>query len=409
MNKLFACFALAFVAPIFGSLHAQEGPPPDEYEPPPPVGLDVDYFAPPKQKIYVGFRVLGGPRVSFSGSGTIPSGVNPGFDSTTTVRSYSDGNVSPNTRTDVTTGAAITDGRTDTWNYDSASQLGADGTSVNLDAYSATIIGNNPHTGRAGSGTGLELTFERDFGWHWGKVQFDIIGGLGMNKITYSRTSNILAAVTTQTDNYSTFGPILDANGDPVLDADNNPTYSATPTAPPAAPYSAPSTTTDTAGNSVANTTLLNSEPNPNSSSTSTVTNDTEVTDQWNITGAYFTLRAGAQVTVPITSKFSASVSGGPALVYVGTTFSVNQTINPPTGNPVTSTVSDEYNTVLPAYFADADVEYSLTDTTGLYLGAVFQSTTGYNQAINSPDGNYTTRINFGNQEGVRGGISFKF
>jgi hypothetical protein len=408
MTKLFACLVLAFVAPIFGSLYAQEGPPPDQYEPPPPVGMDVDYFAPPKQKFFIGFRVLGGPKVSFSGSGNIPTTSNPGADSTTTNRTYDDGSVSPNTRTDVTTGAGIVDGRTNTWNYDDASQVGADGTSVDMHSYSAQILGDNPHSGRASSGTGFELTFERDFGWHLGRVQFDLIGGLGMNKISYSRTANVLATVTTLTDNYSTYGPILDANSDPVLDSDNNPTNSPTPTAPPAAPYTAPSTnTTDTAGNAVNDTTLLSSEPN--SSSTSTETNDTEVTEQWNITGAYFTLRTGAQITVPITGKFSASVSGGPALVYVGTTFSVNQTINAPTGTPVTSTVSDDYYTVLPAYFADADIEYSLTDTTGLYLGAVFQSTTGYNQTINSAEGNYTTKINFGNQEGVRGGISFKF
>jgi hypothetical protein len=114
-------------------------------------------------------------------------------------------------------------------------------------------------------------------------------------------------------------------------------------------------------------------------------------------------------MTVPITEKFSASVSGGPALVYVGTKFSVNQTLTPPTGSPITSTVSDDYNTVLPAYFADADIEYTLTDTTNLYLGAVFQSCMSYNQSIRSPDGNYTDKVDFGNQEGVRGGISFKF
>ncbi len=411
MNKLFACLVLASVAPIFGSLYAQEGPPPEQYEPPPPVGMDVDYFPPPKQKLWVGFRVLTGPKVSFSGSGNIPSGVNPGDpnDPTVTTRTYNDGSIAPDSRTDVTTGAAIVDGRTNTWNYTTASQVGADGTSVNMNEYSAKIDGNNPHTGRASSGAGFELTFERDFGWHIGKVQFDIIGGLGMNKISFSRTSNVLADITTRTDNFSTFGPILDANNDPVLDGDNNPTQSATPTAPPAAPYTAPSSnTTDTAGNTVNDTTLLGNQPNSSSTSTQT-NNDTEVSEHWSITGAYFTLRAGAQMTVPITEKFSASVSGGPALVYVGTTFSVDQTINPPTGTPVTSTVSEDYNTVLPAYFADADLQYSLTDTTGLYLGAVFQSSTSYNQAIRSPDGNYATKINFGNQEGVRGGISFKF
>jgi hypothetical protein len=410
MNKPFACLALAFIAPIFGSLYAQEGPPPEQYEPPPPVGLDVDYLAPPKQKLSIGFRVLTGPRVSFSGSGIIPSGANLTPDANG-IRRYNDGFVDPDTRTNAATGAAVApDGRTNTWNYNSAAQVGADGTSVNMNAYSAKIDGNNPHHGRAGSGNGIELTYERDFGWHLGRVQFDLIGGIGLNKISYSRSQHVLADVTTLTDNYQTFGPNLDVNNDPVLDSNGNPTNSATPTAPPSpAPYTAPSTGLDANGTSVNNTTLLGSTPTNPTPASSTTTNATQVTEKWNVNGAYFTLRGGAEMIVPITEKFSATVSGGPALVYVGTTFSVDQTLTTPTSTPITSTVSDNFNTVLPAYFADANIEYSFNDVTGVYLGAVFQSTTGYNQDIHSPNGNYTNRLDFGNQEGMRGGISFKF
>jgi hypothetical protein len=133
------------------------------------------------------------------------------------------------------------------------------------------------------------------------------------------------------------------------------------------------------------------------------------VAEKWSVTGAYFTLRLGPQVTLPITENFSANFSGGPALVYVGTTFSVDQTITPPTGSPLESTGTHSYNTVLPAYFADANVEYSLTDTTGLFLGAVLQGSRSYNQSIVAPDANYTTKVDFGSQEGVNMGIDFKF
>ncbi|HXA80897.1 MAG TPA: hypothetical protein VNV14_06480, partial [Opitutaceae bacterium] len=200
---------------------------------------------------------------------------------------------------------------------------------------------------------------------------------------------------------------ILDGNGDPVPDGNGNTTYNSTPnTTTTTAPYTAPSSTTSSTGATVNNSTLLGLQP---VSDTAAAPQPTLVSEKWNINGAYFTLRGGAEMIVPITEKFSASMSGGPALVYVGTTFSVDQTITPPTGSPITSTVSDQYSTVLPAYFADANIDYSFTDTTDVYLGAVFQSTTGYNQAIHEPNGNYTDRIDFGNQEGVRGGISFKF
>jgi hypothetical protein len=438
MNKLFACLALAVVAPIVNSLYAQEGPPPEQYEPPPPVGYDVDYLAPPKQKLHVGFRVLSGPKVRFSGSGIIPNGVNPTPDANG-IRRYNDGYVDPDTRTDTVSGQPLQsspndDGRTNSWSYDSAAQVDPNGTSVDMHTYSATINGDNPHSGRAASGAGFELTFERDFGWHLGRVQFTLIGGLGLNKISYSRTANVAAMMTTSTDVYNTYGSQLDGNSDPYNDTNGNeffgtlpsgitPVSSAAntpgslpspaaqapvPTAPPAAPYTAPLTGTDASGATVDNSTVLSTQPQPGSSST-TPPEPAEVTEKWNVDGAYYTLRAGAQISVPITEKFTASVSGGPALVYVGTTFSVDQTLTPPTGNPITSTVSEDYNTVLPAYFADADIEYSFTDSTGFYLGAVFQSSTGYNQAIHSPNGNYTNRLDFGNQEGVRGGISFKF
>ncbi|HWZ94433.1 MAG TPA: hypothetical protein VNW30_04495 [Opitutaceae bacterium] len=444
MNKLFACLALAFVAPIFGSLYAQEGPPPEQYEPPPPVGLDVDYLAPAKQKLSIGFRVLTGPKVRFSGSGIIPSGDNPTPD-VNGIRRYNDGFVDPDSRTDASPsnsgqplnapGAPNADGRTNIWSYDSAAQVDPNNHSVDMHAYSGTINGSNPGSGRASSGTGFELTFERDFGWHLGRVQFDLIGGLGLNKISYSRTASVAGMMTTQTDVYNTYSAQPDGNGDPYNDTNGNeffgglppsppnpaPTSSAAntpgtlptpaalapiPTAPPAAPYTSPSSTTDVNGNTVDNSTVVGSTPVKSSTSQPA---PTLVTEKWNINGAYFTMRAGAEMIVPITEKLSASVSGGPALVYVGTTFSVNQTLTPPTGSPITSTVSDDYNTVLPAYFADADIQYSFTDTTDLYLGAVFQSTTGYNQAIHSPNGNYTDKLEFGNQEGMRGGISFKF
>jgi hypothetical protein len=452
MNKLFACLVLAFIAPIFGSLYADDdgSGEPEQYEPPPPVGMDVDYLAPPKEKLIIGFRILSGPKVSYAGGagGIIPSGDNPTPD-VNGIRRYNDGFVDPDNRTDAVTGLPLQqsprgDGRSNTWSFDAQSQVDGNtpdgGGGVDMHSYSATIDGNNSGSGRAASGAGFELTFDRDFGWHWGRVQFDVIGGLGMNKISYSRTNTVAGMMTVSTDVYQTYNAQTDANGDPLndtngnefygeLNAQNNPSgtplstaantpgnlapptgvngvapVSAIPNQPP--PYTAPSTTTDTTGNTVDNSTLIASSPIASSTAAPV---PILVTEQASIIGAYYTLRTGIQMTVPITQRFSMSVSGGPALVYVGTEFTVDQTITPPTGSPITSTVSDDYSTALPAYFGDANIDYSVTDTTDVYLGAAFQSSTSYNQTINNPNGSYTDKVDFGNQEGVRGGISFKF
>jgi hypothetical protein len=429
MKKLFACLALAFAAPILGSLYAQEGPPPEQYEPPPPVGMDVDYFPPPKQKLFIGISVLSGPKIRFSGSGSIPSGVNPGdtTDPTVTTRSFNDGTISPDARVGADGVTPITpDGRSNTFTFSNASQIDPNNNGVDFHTYSAVAdSGANAHGGRAGPGGGYDITFERDFGWHLGRLQINLIGGLGLNKISFSKTSEVQGTLTTTTFVFGTFNTDVDGNGDPTPNpglgsptgyTPGAPATSSTPGAPfVTTPFSSPTSTTDPAGNPVDNSPLINNAAtaNPNTPTSGpaagTTTSDALLTESANINGAYFTLRLGAEITLPITDKFSASVSGGPALVYAGTTFSVDQTVTPPTGNPITSTVSDTFNTVLPAYFANANVEYDLTDTTGLYLGAVFQSTTGYNQSINNPNGNYTTKIDFGNQEGVRMGVSFKF
>jgi hypothetical protein len=402
MKKLLACLALAFFAPIFGSLYAQEDQQASEqYEPPPPVGVDVDYFAPPKQKLTIGARFLSGPKISFFGHGSIPSNVSPSSGN------YNDGNIGPDTRNDAASNQSLqssanADGRSNTWQFSSASQI--DGNGVDLHAYSATDNGNNSQSDKGQLSSGVEVVYERDFGWHLGKLEIDIIGGLSLNKIGFSENENISGTLTTLTDHYSTFNTVLNGNGDPVLNASGNPTY--TPGPPPTGPYSAPSSTNDAAGNSVDNSTLISDSPTDN---IPTPPSSTEITQQVSVNGAYFTLRAGPQLTLPLTTNFSASLSGGPALVYAGSTLTVTQTVTPPTGDAITNTQSDTYYTVLPAYFADASLECTLTDTTGLYLGATFQGSTGYNQSIHSQEASFTDRVELGNEEGVRAGINFKF
>ncbi|HTQ31441.1 MAG TPA: hypothetical protein VMI53_09545 [Opitutaceae bacterium] len=419
MNQPSVRFALllGLSAAIPAWLRAQEGPPPEQYEPPPPVGVDASYFTPPKNTISIGFRTMTGPRVSVSSSfGIVPSQFDPGNanDSSITTRVYADGGVFPDTRTDSNGNPITPDGRTNTWNYQSASQLTPDGNGVAMHTYSAVIDGTNPQKGRADTGTGFELTLDRDFGWHVGKVQIHLMAGLGGNDIHYILTKFVPAEVTTLTDTYSLYAPTLDpTTGDYTLSP-----AGAKPSGPVTSGTLAfPSSTTDLSDNSTDNSTLLDSQPNqgndPNTPSSRSVSapqhTTNEVTDQWHIKGAYFTFRAGPKIIVPFTDKFHVSVSTGPALIYAGTTFSVVQTINTPSVN-TTSTVSDGYSTVLPAYFADADVEYYLTDRTGFYAGAIFQTSTSYDQSIQSENGAFHTKIDFSDgEEGVRMGVNFKF
>ena len=108
-------------------------------------------------------------------------------------------------------------------------------------------------------------------------------------------------------------------------------------------------------------------------------------------------------------------MSVGGLLLYVGTDYQVTQSFVPNTGDVMTSFWTDGASSILPGLYADADVQYDLTDNSGFYLGGVFQSAGTYRQQIKSTDGaisgnmDYTARIDFGSMQGMRAGFLFRF
>jgi len=97
-------------------------------------------------------------------------------------------------------------------------------------------------------------------------------------------------------------------------------------------------------------------------------------------------------------SRFRAIISGGLAVVYAGTTYSVVEAFTPETGAAEISDsatrhesqqISDRSITLMPTLQLDA------TERTGFYLGAVLSSALNgsYEQAIASANANYATKI----------------
>ena len=60
---------------------------------------------------------------------------------------------------------------------------------------------------------------------------------------------------------------------------------------------------------------------------------------------------------------------------------------------------------VLPAFYADLDAEYWLTDRTGFYLGASLQKSGSYDQTL----GDRTAKIDMGTASGIQTGLSLRF
>jgi hypothetical protein len=210
----------------------------------------------------------------------------------------------------------------------------------------------------------------------------------------------VRATLTTLTDYFSLYGAI-----------------------PPGAPYSSPSSSTssvvDASGNPVINddgsvntitvdtSVLIGNEPAGRS--ITSLTDDLSVSNRWQIKGAYYTFRLGPTVWIPITSRLRASVSAGAAVVYSGTTYTVNQTFAPDLGAEISDTSFSESYKLLPGYYADATLQFDLTERTGFYAGAVFQSAGSYTQNVDTENLHYTTKIDLANQNGVRAGLSIRF
>ena len=347
----------------------------------------------PKVTVRLGFRGLIGAKTSFGGQGLLMS-VMPGTDITTPNldRQYHDGHVSPDTRALTTpgdfNGAPAPDGKTNNWSFVSDSQAVSggtitlpDGTQVPNDgllamhAYSATNTDTALAHKKSGAAFGVELSAERDLGTLFSsKVHWGVIGGMSVNQVFVSKMFDVTGAVTTTTDYYNLFG-------ETVTGAAN--------------------------GNVDTTTILIGNHPLARTTSTS----DTVISNALRLRGAYITFRVGPTLHIPVTQKFSASLSAGAVLLYVGTDYQVTQSFMPQTGDEISSVVRDGASNVLPGFYADADVQYTLTDNTGFYAGAAFQSAGTYTQKISSPDGvsNYDAKIDFGSMQALRAGFLFRF
>lgn len=416
MKYLRLVLVLSAAAP--GLVHAQD----EERRAPPTEIPDFsnldEYIYEPKSTVIIGVRHLSGAKTSFSGQGTLATAEDPGPASGANLtRVYHDGAVRPDARVaarldasgnpviDPQSGAQVfdpiaPDGRTNTWNYADAGQLTGDGY-LAFHTYSADIIDTAARARKSGNSNGLDLAVSRDMGRVFGsRITWSLMAGMSINDLSANTADSVLAELRTLTDFYSLYG-----------------------VTPPDAPYSAPSFRTenilDAAGNPVVGpdgtvqtvstdtTVLLGSEP---AERRSTQGESAEaVTNRWKLKGAYYTFRAGPMVMVPITGRFRASVSVGAAVVYSGTNYTVTQTFQPEFGAELSDTHTSAAYKLLPGYYADATVQFDLTERTGFYAGAIFQSAGSYTQSITNETANYATKIDLANQNGLRAGMTIRF
>ena len=410
--------ALVVFASALGLARAQEE---QSHQPPTEIpdfsNLD-EYIYESKSTLIISTRRLSGAKTQFYGTGKLAA-PETATDATTInlLRAYHDGTVSSDARVagrvdangnpviDSVSGAQYfdpiaPDGKTNTWNYTSDTQVTSDG-NLAFHTYSATINDPTIRNKQANSANGLDIAVSRDMGKLFGgRASWSLIAGVSINDLAATRNDHVQATLTSITDLYSLDGQVL-----------------------PAAPYSAPSSSTanvvDSSGAQVVNsdgstqtsaidtTVLLNNRPIDRA--TKTAVDSTSVSNRWKLKGAYFTFRAGPAISMPFSSRLRAMVSAGPAIIYSGSSYTVTQSFQPATGAEISDTSTSEMNHVLPGYFADASLLFDLTEHAGFFAGAVYQSAGSYTQSLNTDASHYSTKIDFANQNGLRAGMTIRF
>jgi hypothetical protein len=375
-----------------------------------------EYIYVPKTTLNYGFRYYTGVKATFKGNGSIPAPSTDSIGDSTTpdvLRTYHDGSVGVDARTiatdngnGTTTQAPVngSDGKTNTWSYDSANQVTPDGL-MTFSSYSAQTTDTLSHSNTGKSAFGTEISAVRDMGDFGKRFSWKLFAGFSVNVIDADMTGNVTGTVTATTDTYDLFGQ-----------------------APPPAPYTAPTpispgevdstgiTVTDINGNAQSqtgdNSTLIGDVP----LTRNTTTTPTIISNHWQVRGSYLTLRAGPSLIWNISPRLHLSLSAGPALVYAGSDYQVTEIFTPNTGPAMSDALSDVTSKVLFGYYGDATLEYDITDRTGLYIGSYYQDSGKYDQTIStqtvnnvSVNANYTTRVDMSDQSGVRTGLTYKF
>lgn len=410
------CFLLFSVAGVARAQDEENRRPPTEI--PDFSNLD-EYIYEPKSILTIGIRHLGPARTAFSGGGSIASTLDePGpARGANLLRHYHDGTIQPDGRfagrvdntgnpiIDPTSGNQIfdsiaPDGRTNTWAYSDRRQITDDGYLV-YHSYTARVTDDTVRGLDTLPSNGIDISTSRDMGKLFGtKIGWTLVGGVSVSDISAETDANVRANVSTDSDYYSLFGQnpsdppyaspssknvtLLDSAGKPLLTDDGVPQTVVTDTSVLIANESAARITT-------------------------VVSDETSVHNRWKVKGAFYTFRFGPSLVIPIFSRVQLTVSAGPALIYSGTSYTVTQTLSPETGTDITDTSTDIANKLLPGYFADASLQFNVSDRTGFYAGVVFQSAGSFVQQLNNATAQYSSKIDFSNLSGLRAGMSYRF
>ncbi|MBI2512126.1 MAG: hypothetical protein HYV96_09105 [Opitutae bacterium] len=367
----------------------------------------LDELAVAKNQLSFSLRFGGKLKARFQNVGTITSALDLGDTTTEAHRTYNDGYVSLDARVDGDGNDVASDGRTNTWSYNSATQVSADGTAIDFHRYEtrsegASILAtSNPSVGIDIEGSRELWRFGRSLGP--GRRVFTVGAGFGfgLNTLNAKSSASITATLLTITDSYSLLGA-PPPGGDP---SDSSSTG-----------YSAPSTTTVTVTNAdgttttqtIDNTTYLGSTPQ---SRTETATpGGATIKGMWQVKGAYFSVRGGPWLRWQPSDRFSLRFSVGASANVVGLRMRYDEQLDLEDLDLTTAVQNADESTAETSaqagFFGGVDAEYWLSERTGFFGSASYEYST---RDSTLTLGGRSALIKMSAGLGLRSGLSFKF
>lgn len=243
---------------------------------------------------------------------------------------------------------------------------------------------------KEGVNSGIELSMSRVMGKLGTRFEWGLTGGIALNPINSKTGGAVRATLSVYSDYFRLGGTLPDGvksgptfgDFNPSVDGDDQSLETTVPVG------ATPDTTVAGTGKTV------------------TTPGGAVIDGNWKIKGAYFLMRFGPQVRAQLTERLGLSASIGLAGAFSGTRYTVFESLTvPELPDPITEEADNAKSAFLGGLYADVNLDWSVTERTGLYAGVNMQKFGSYDMEV----GGRTAKIDFGSTMGVRGGMNFKF
>ncbi len=282
---------------------------------------------------------------------------------------------------------AYTPGQTRTWGYLQDSQQG-NGT-IAMNAFSAQSTGTQLSAEHDGSSIGFEMAVARRLFKLGSKTEIGFNASIGLTDVKAERNERVISDLITLTDVYQVYGDLPDS------------------------PYDAPNFENlfDDLGNIILENGYEITNPLQQITADRTITvtaGGAQVDGSYKVKGAYYSIRLGPEIRSHLTEKLAVTAGFGFVGAYVGSDFTVTETLD--LGDyaiaaPITVTEANEYKDMIAGYYGELSVEYWFTPRTAFFFGGVYESIDDFVQSL----GGRSAVISVGNNLIVRVGIITRF